>query len=295
MRKIRKFILDTDLGPDCDDCGALAILDRYHKEGRAELLGITHCTSDRNSINVIAAINEWFGVDVPIGQTDREGFLADPAVHMRYTKPLSEAYLTAHAPAKFESAVPLMRRLLAEHRDVTLVFIGPLNNMSELLQSRADEASPLDGTALVKQSVSSVVIMGGFFAPPHAKEFNIECDVPAARYTAAHCPVPLLFCGFEAGINVITGASLAASDAAYPVREAYRLYLENSFLRPSWDLVTVYYALEPQLDGWIVSEACDVRFGGDGSTAIADGAGARYVKYVDEAELTEILNRLIVS
>ena len=37
----RKFILDTDLGPDCDDCGALAILDSYHKAGKAELLGVT--------------------------------------------------------------------------------------------------------------------------------------------------------------------------------------------------------------------------------------------------------------
>ena len=32
----RKFILDTDIGPDCDDCGALAIFDRFHKAGRSK-------------------------------------------------------------------------------------------------------------------------------------------------------------------------------------------------------------------------------------------------------------------
>ncbi len=295
MSELRKFILDTDLGPDCDDCGALAILDRYHKEGKAELLAVTHCTSDVNSINVIAAINEWFGVDVPIGQTAREDFLADPNVHMKYTKPVSDAYLKTHAPAKYESAVPLMRRMLAANRAVTLVFIGPLNHMSELLQSEGDEHSPLCGMDLVKQSVSSVVSMGGYFEPPYDREFNIECDIPAAQYTAEHCPVPLIFCGFEAGLNVVTGASLASCDDAYPVKQSYALYVENSLLRPSWDLVTVFYALEPTLDKWIVSDECKIRFDERSGSVISEGTGARYVKYADERELEEIINGLIVG
>ncbi|MBE6598635.1 MAG: hypothetical protein E7638_04250 [Ruminococcaceae bacterium] len=292
MNEPRKIILDTDLGPDCDDCGALAILDKYHKEGKAELLGVTHCTSDLNSVNVIAAINEWFGVDVPIGQTDRKGFF-DGVEYQKYTKPVSDEYLKTHEPAKYESAVPLMRRLLAEHRDVTLVFIGPLNNMKELLVSEADEYSPLCGIDLVKQSVSTVVSMGGYFEPPFTREFNIECDIPSAQYTTEHCPVPIVYCGFEAGRDVITGASLESCNDTYPVKQSYRLYIENSFLRPSWDLVTVYYALEPRLDRWIVSEECKIRFNDDATSAVSEGTGARFVKYADERELEQIINGII--
>ncbi len=289
-----KIILDTDLGPDCDDCGALAILDNYHKSGKAELLGVVHCTSDLHSVNVIAAINEWFGVDVPIGQTEREGYLVDPDVHFKYTKAVSEQYLRTHAPAKYESAVPLMRRLLAENRDVTLVFIGPLNDLHELLLSEADDISPLCGIDLVKESVTSVVSMGGYFEPPYNGEFNIDCDIPAAQYVTEHCPVPVVYCGFEAGLDVITGASLADSDDAYPVKEAYRLYVGEGFLRNSWDLVTVYYALEPELEKWIVSEECQIRFNDDATSAVSEGTGARFVRYADERELEKILNELIV-
>ncbi|MBQ8400887.1 MAG: hypothetical protein IJX14_03055, partial [Clostridia bacterium] len=97
MENIRKFIFDTDIGPDCDDCGALAIMDTYHKAGKIELLGVTHCTSDLLGVNVIAAIHDHFGVSTPIGQTDRQGFLADLT---KYTKPVSEMYLKDHpAPA----------------------------------------------------------------------------------------------------------------------------------------------------------------------------------------------------
>ena len=54
----RRIILDTDIGPDCDDCGALAILDRACADGKIDLLGVTHCTSDLLSVDVIAAIND---------------------------------------------------------------------------------------------------------------------------------------------------------------------------------------------------------------------------------------------
>ena len=35
---MRKYIFDTDLGSDCDDCGALAILCDAVKKGNADLL-----------------------------------------------------------------------------------------------------------------------------------------------------------------------------------------------------------------------------------------------------------------
>ncbi|MGN1347160.1 MAG: nucleoside hydrolase [Eubacteriales bacterium] len=292
MSHKRNFILDTDIGPDCDDCGALAIFDRFHKAGRCELLGVTHCTSDRLGADVIAAINDWFGVNVPIGQTAREGFLCEPSL-TKYTAPVSEAYRKHHAPAAYEPALPLLRRLLAENRHVTLVFIGPLGNMSDLLRSAADEISPLSGTELVRQSVDRVVVMGGNFRDFSHGEYNIACDVPAAQLMTEQCGVPIVYCGFEAGEHVMTGASLEDCPEDDPVRMAYQRYLNGGFVRNSWDLVTVYYALNPDDERWILSDERRIRFRDDATADVTEGTGARYVRFADEAALEEILNGIL--
>ena len=43
---MRKYIFDTDLGADCDDCGAMAVLCDGVKQGIAEVVAVTHCTSE---------------------------------------------------------------------------------------------------------------------------------------------------------------------------------------------------------------------------------------------------------
>ena len=41
-----KIIFDTDIGWDCDDAGALAMLHRLCDKGEAELLAVTHCMAN---------------------------------------------------------------------------------------------------------------------------------------------------------------------------------------------------------------------------------------------------------
>ncbi len=288
---MRKVILDTDIGPDCDDCGALAILDRYHIDGKINLLGVTHCTSDIFGAYTVRAINRWFGVDVPIGQTSRAGFL-DGAEMQRYTLPIGKAERDQYGECQIEPAVPLLRRILAENEDVTLVFIGPLNNLSDLLESPADEISLLNGVELVKKSADEIIIMGGNFKNPTIPEFNIQCDTRAAHVTAEKSPVKLTFCGFEAGENVLTGDSLAECPDDYPVKQAYAYYTKGE-LRPSWDLVTAYYALTPDSPDWQLSEEIQADFDDAGRTIIKKGTGARYVVHLDEEKLRDELNRII--
>lgn len=291
----KKIILDTDIGPDCDDCGALAVICDAHKKGKVELLGVTHCTSDLHSINVIAAINDWFGVNVPIGQTDRKGFFEDAT---KYTKPISDEYTgSLKASGKplptTEKPVPLLRRLLAENSGVTFVLIGPLGNFAELLDSPPDDISPLDGAGLIKKSVDKVVIMGGDFLNTETPEFNIKCDIPAAKKTAAKCPVDIIWCGFEAGLNVITGETLRECPEEYPVRRAYDLFTDGSFRRQSWDLVTALYSVEPDDEGWLLSDEHLVDFGDDGRVLISDGKGSRWVRHRDEKALQKTLDDII--
>jgi len=290
MSTKRKFIFDTDISPDCDDCGALAILDQYHKAGKIELLGVTHCTSDLYSIDVIAAIHDYFGVSTPIGQMEATDFLSG---HTKYTKPVSEIYRKNHPAPQYESAIPLMRRLLAENRNVTLLFVGPLTNMRDLLVSSPDEFSSLSGEELVKQSVDQVIIMGGNFMNFRHAEFNIDCDIPAAQYTSEHCPVPIIYCGFEAGYYVMSGVPLADCDDDYPVKQAYGFYLDGKYKRNSWDLVTVLYAIIPENPKWVLSEECCIRFQDNAISVVSEGTGARYVRYQDERELETMLDDII--
>ena len=43
-------ILDTDIGPDCDDVGALAVLISYAKEYGFPILGVCNCTSNNGPV-----------------------------------------------------------------------------------------------------------------------------------------------------------------------------------------------------------------------------------------------------
>ncbi|MFQ9146761.1 MAG: nucleoside hydrolase [Eubacteriales bacterium] len=183
--------------------------------------------------------------------------------------------------------------MLAENTGVTFVLIGPLGNLADLLDSEPDEISPLDGVSLVRKSVDKVVIMGGNFENTATPEFNIECDIPAAKTVAGKCPAPIVWCGFEAGLNVITGETLKDCPVDYPVRLAYEKYTDESFRRPSWDLATVLYALTPDSEDWIVSDEHKVDFADNGAVMISDGKGSRWVRHRDERALEKTLNNII--
>lgn len=101
---------------------------------------------------------------------------------------------------------------------MTLVCIGPLNNISALLSSASDSVSPLNGRELVEKSVSRIAVMGGDFrrGVPEA-EYNIKCNIAAAQLVAERCPVPLIYAGFEIGADVLTGKSLKTADETCPV------------------------------------------------------------------------------
>ncbi len=52
----RRILLDTDIGPDCDDAAALALCILYARETGSELLGVMHCTSSPWGVGAIRSI-----------------------------------------------------------------------------------------------------------------------------------------------------------------------------------------------------------------------------------------------
>jgi len=137
-------------------------------------------------------------------------------------------------------------------------------------------------------------VMGGHFGDLSLAEWNIKMDIPSAQIMVKKCPVPITYCGFEAGCDIITGTAEVFEDCedSYPVKYVYELCSKGEG-RSSWDLVTVYHALEPELDQWILSDEKCIRFHDDGSVNVTDGHGARYVCHSRPEELKNALNNII--
>lgn len=290
---MKKFFIDTDIGSDCDDAGALALLHHLLKKEQAELIGCTHCGSDIGGAITIEAINSRFGqAGLPIGRFTKHPFLEEE-VCKKFTSQISENYLAEHPMPEFEDAVKVLRRALAQNKDVTLITIGMFNNIAELLRSKPDEISEKTGVELCRDSVSGMYSMGGHFADASYIEYNIKCDIESARYVAEHFPKPIHYIGFEVGEPLLTGKNLSQADENCPMKLAYRVF---SNLRPSWDPATVYCALRPNNAFFQEQTDVTILFDKDGRTVIKNGGKDGYFKlHAPLEQITEEIDRYIAD
>ena len=179
-----KIILDTDIGDDIDDAYALALLASHPG---VQLLGITTAFGQtRERAELAAKLLQVIGrKDVPV-HAGRRGEAA-----------IRDQYAWAHgfrsSAIKKEGAVTFLKQQFDRAPgEITLIAIGPLTNVGDLL-SRHPE---------VKSKIRRLVIMGGAIyvgynnQPPAVPEWNIKCDPQAAR-TVFSSGVPLLMAGLE--------------------------------------------------------------------------------------------------
>lgn len=208
------LIFDTDMAPDYDDVGALALLHALADSGEVNILATISSNKCATAVPCIDVINTYFGrPDIPIGAV--RGEAADRTTWhsgLRWTDELPMKYphriLTT---ADSEDALKLYRRALAQQSDqsVTIVTVGFFSNLQNLLLSEPDEISPLFGKELIKKKVKQLVSMAGSF--PKGREFNIYVDVKASQFVIREWPTPILFSGFEIGSQIFTGKKLMES------------------------------------------------------------------------------------
>ncbi|HEV7297744.1 MAG TPA: hypothetical protein VGN72_00140 [Tepidisphaeraceae bacterium] len=228
------IILDTDLGGDVDDLGALAVLHTLLADGLCKLLGVMSVTPQSGAVEAIVATNRFFdGGDIPVGR---------PPWEMRSEGSYADAVAQAAQVSLDMRDVPLStalyRRLLADAADasVTIATIGPLFLLDQLLASPADAVTKLTGSQLVKTKVKRVVMMGGFHHSATTKpETNFAAwgvrGVTARVLATLECPVEL--CTFELGAiehGYGTGERLAELPLSHPVRVGY----DHFFAHPPW-------------------------------------------------------------
>ena len=259
---MKKIVFDTDIGGDCDDAGALAIIHRAEQRGLAKLLALTVSTRDPWAPACADAINKYYGHEVPIGLC-RRAPAGDPTMAEfleRYGKHIAETFPCKYAPKPVEctmcgsaeqpeDAVLLLRRTLAWNKGskITLVVVGSCVNLAALLESEADDISSLDGVSLVSESVDKVVLMGGFFAENEGgdimAEYNIKTDISGARVVFGKCPVPIAVSHFDVGLRVMSGSALITNELELgnPAAESYRFHVGGK--RHSWDPIAAFYAV----------------------------------------------------
>jgi purine nucleosidase len=252
------IIFDTDMSGDIDDVGALAVLNKLTNLGEAKMLAcVTNNGVPEKAIGgTIKAVNTYYGnPDVPIGTYHGTTFanMGSP-----YDGKVRDEFAKTEPPDdQLPTALHIYRSTLAAAPDgsVTVVSVGFLVNLEELLKSPADADSPLSGLDLVKKKVKQLVVMGGAY--PGGGEWNFCGNNPevgaASSYVVENWPTPQLFSGFEIGQGIQTGIKIKDSPATDPVRRAYELF--NNFSgRSSWDLTAVLAAVRDPHLYWDIKE-----------------------------------------
>ena len=241
------ILFDTDIGADCDDAGALALLHRLCDRREATLSAVTACYASPYAAGCIDAINAYYGRSVAVGINHG----TPPFEKSVYAEALCTTFPNRY-PAERVKDVPdtlaVLRQTLADapDRSITFVVTGMLTSAAKLLESRPDAISPLSGRSLIEQKIARTVIMGGNFADPTQAEWNIRCDIPAAQTVVAGWPGELIFSGFEIGaacVSLCDYARLGSPDD--PARLAYALHPSGKHGRASWDLTAMLEAVRP--------------------------------------------------
>lgn len=251
MKKV--LFIDTDLGGDCDDVGAVALANIFKNNDIIEIAGMTHTTSLPWGPACIEIINKFYNNDsIPIGATSRVNYCVENT--NKFAEKMANAFShTLKDREKVVDSVKFIRETLsnAEDNSITFVCIGQLNNASDLLDSSPDEISYLSGIELVRQKVKEFVIMGGLFKSDNEKimfcgseynrEYNILTDIKSAQNFIKKVPVKTIFSDFKVGYQIHTAKPLLdKKDMKHPVTFAYTLFQDCP--RESWDLLAVWYA-----------------------------------------------------
>jgi inosine-uridine nucleoside N-ribohydrolase len=239
-----KIFFDTDLGPDYDDVGALAFLHAMADSGRAEILATVSSNKNELVVPSIDVINTYFGrPDLPLGAPKTQG--VNLASWQHWADSIVAKYPhAAKSTSESPDAVAVYRKVLSVQPDnsVTIVTVGFLTNLGNLLRSVPDAYSPLTGMELVTKKVKRLVSMAGSF--PEGKEFNVNKDSSASKYVYENWPGEIVFTGYETGAKILTGLKLISSGIQNsPVIDVFRISIpmaaEDKNGRMSWDETAV--------------------------------------------------------
>ena len=291
-KKPVSVIFDTDIAPDYDDVGAMALLHAFEDMGEAKILATISCNAFETTAPTLSVLNTYFNrPEIPIGITKNK--LPNKDCSQQWAQAIVAKY-----PHELKSndeainAVKLYRKILSSQPDksVTIVSVGFFTNLAGLLNSGPDDYSKLDGMSLVKKKVKHLVSMAAKIDKDGKSgyEFNVMIDAAASQKVFKHWPTPMIVSGFEIGEKILTGIRLIHNDAIHdsPVKDAFEIALtkdKNSKGRNSWDETAVLIAVRG-LDPWFSSRKLNFEIEDDGKNVLIPGDKLTYVTFKQTPE-----------
>jgi inosine-uridine nucleoside N-ribohydrolase len=294
------IIFDSDMGPDYDDVGAITLLHAFADSGEAKILATVASDKYPNAAAVLSVFNTYFKKpNIPIG------VVKGNAVNKGDWQHWSDTLITRY-PHKIKSnddaedAVTVYRRVLSEQPDnsVTIVTVGFLTNLANLVNSKPDKYSELDGITLVHKKVKRLVSMAGKF--PEGKEFNVYMDSASSQTVFSKWPTEVIFSGFEIGEKIKTGLPLVQNNSIQnsPTRDVFRICLpmaqEDNNGRSSWDETAVLVAVRGY-EPYYETQSGAIIVNDDGSNSWDEEGSKQYylVEKLPHEEVQHLLDRLI--
>ena len=303
-----RLIFDTDIGNDVDDVLAQGMIHSLQSRGACQLLAVTVTKDSELAGPFVDAINTFYGrPDTPIGVV-RPGKTPEPGKFLPMAaEKKGDAFRYPHdllSNKDAPEAVALLRKTLAAQPDgsVSIAQVGFSTNLARLIDSKADEASPLSGIELIRKKVKVLSIMAGAFtaigADNHFREFNVVQDIANCKKLADEWPTSVVWSGFEIGIALPYPSESIVKDYGYvadhPLAEAYRRYEAPPHNRPTWDLTSVLYAVHPDRGYFDLSATGRVIVEPDGFTKFEPAADGRhrYLK-LNDVQRARVLEALV--
>jgi len=286
------IIFDTDIAPDYDDVGAMALLHAFADSGEATILATVSCNTFETTGPTLSVLNTYFKrPDIPIGITKADKPNKDCS--QQWAQFINAKY--AHGLKSNDQAteaVALYRKTLVGQPDgsVTIVTVGFFTNVSNLLNSKPDEYSSMTGKELIKKKVKQLVSMAASLGKDGkgGNEFNVVVDAAASRNVFNNWPTPMIISGFDIGEKVLTGARLIANDKIVnsPVKDAYQVALTkdaNTVGRNSWDQTAVLVAVKG-FEPWFTTRKINFDIKEDGKSVPVDGDKYTYLVFKQKPE-----------
>lgn len=294
-------IFDTDFGPDYDDVGAITLLHCFADSGLVKILATIGSSKYKNAAAAINVFNTYFkrpGIPVAVVRGDAvelgdKQHWTDTIIH-RYPHRIQN---NEDVP----DALDLYRKILSSQPDhsVTIITVGFLTNLANLLKSTGDSWSPLNGYELVKKKVRNLVSMAGRF--PSGREFNLAEDVNASKKVLAEWPTTILFSGFEIGQKIKTGLPLIHDEQIQksPVKDVFSICIplakEDSAGRMSWDETAVLVAVKGWQEYYNIEKGnCKINADGFNEWEKAGETRAHLIEKQSPQSVSEIINQFLL-
>lgn len=311
-----KLILDTDLGNSTDDMLAMQLAFAYQADNKCEVLGFMNSRQLHQAQDFADRMLHYYCADnVPLGVVngDNQYFEIVPYYHLCESLSADGTPLYKGTGIRLDErleAWKLYRKILAESADnsVSIVCVGMMTNLGLLMDSKADEFSPLSGMELIQRKVKQLDIMGCCFEKVPLRyekgflevEYNVGGDVALAKHVLEDWPATLYITPLEAGLDFPSDhdrmLSDYSADTLHPMYQIYKNYDEwakGDVGQYFWDPLCVIHSVEGDAS-FAVSARGKIRIEEDGHSVFeASDSGNVYIIGVGDGQKADISDKLM--